>query len=83
MEHRLFSFISINWRGKPLTSYKVIINLIAFTATKTGLKVKAALSDERAMRDGIGVFVRTGAKLLVSVFHGSLFITLVRPWQHP
>lgn len=43
IEHRLFSFISINWRGKPLTSYQVIINLITSTTTKTGLVVKARL----------------------------------------
>lgn len=46
IEHRLFSFISINWKGKPLTSYEVIVNLIANTKTNTGLKVYAAL-DER------------------------------------
>lgn len=43
IEHRLFSFISINWRGKPLASYQVIINLITATTTKTGLTVKARL----------------------------------------
>ncbi|MCA1699212.1 MAG: ISAzo13 family transposase [Actinobacteria bacterium] len=46
IEHRLFSFISQNWRGKPLVSHKVIINLIAATSTRTGLKVYAHL-DER------------------------------------
>jgi hypothetical protein len=46
IEHRLFSFISMNWRGKVLASYQVIINLIASTKTKSGLKVYAAL-DER------------------------------------
>lgn len=45
IEHRLFSFISINWKGKPLTSYEVIVNLIANARTKTGLKVYAALDD--------------------------------------
>jgi len=45
IEHRLFSFISINWKGKPLTSYEVIVNLIANTKTSTGLKVYAALDD--------------------------------------
>jgi hypothetical protein len=45
IEHRLFSFISINWKGKPLTSYEVIVNLIAHTKTNTGLKVYAALDD--------------------------------------
>jgi transposase len=46
IEHRLFSFISQNWRGKPLLSHEVIINLIAATSTRTGLKVYARL-DER------------------------------------
>ena len=43
VEHRLFSFISLNWRGRPLTSYEVIIDLISSTATSTGLKVYARL----------------------------------------
>jgi hypothetical protein len=43
IEHRLFSFISLNWRGRPLTSYQVIIDLISQTATSTGLKVYARL----------------------------------------
>ena len=46
IEHKLFSFISINWKGRPLTSYEVIVNLIASTKTQTGLKVFAVL-DER------------------------------------
>lgn len=46
IEHRLFSFISQNWRGKPLISHEVIINLIGATSTRTGLKVYARL-DER------------------------------------
>ncbi len=45
IEHRLFSFISINWRGKPLVSHEVIINLIAATTTTTGLTVYARLDD--------------------------------------
>jgi hypothetical protein len=43
IEHRLFSFISKNWRGQPLVSYEVIINLIAATSTSTGLEVHARL----------------------------------------
>jgi DDE family transposase len=43
VEHRLFSFISLNWRGRPLTSYQVIIDLITSTTTSTGLKVYARL----------------------------------------
>ena len=44
IEHRLFSFISQNWRGKPLTSLQVIVNLIAATTTATGLKVHSELN---------------------------------------
>ena len=43
IEHRLFSFISQNWRGKPLVSHQVIVDLIAATSTKTGLKVRAQI----------------------------------------
>jgi hypothetical protein len=45
IEHRMFSFVSLNWRGKPLESLEVIINLIAGTTTTTGLKVYAQLDD--------------------------------------
>lgn len=43
IEHRLFSFISLNWRGKPLVSYETVVNLIGGTRTRSGLKVKALL----------------------------------------
>ena len=43
IEHRLFSFISMNWRGKPLVSFETIVNLIGSTHTRTGLQVKAVL----------------------------------------
>ena len=45
IEHRLFSFISQNWRGKPLITHQVIINLIAATTTKTGLKVRCQIDE--------------------------------------
>lgn len=45
IEHRLFSYISMNWRGQPLVSHEVIINLIAGTTTRKGLKVHAELDD--------------------------------------
>jgi hypothetical protein len=54
IEHRLFSFMSMNWRGKPLISHEVIINLIAGTTTSTGLKVYAQL-DDRDYPKGIEV----------------------------
>jgi hypothetical protein len=43
IEHRLFSFITQNWRGRPLVSHEAIVNLIAGTTTRGGLIVKAAL----------------------------------------
>jgi len=46
IEHRLFSHISMNWRGRPLTSHEVIVETIAATATKTGLKVRAVLDTD-------------------------------------
>ena len=45
IEHRLFSYITINWRGKPLHSLEAIVNLIAATTTSTGLEVYARLDD--------------------------------------
>jgi hypothetical protein len=54
IEHRLFCFITKNWRGRPLTTYEVIVNLIASTTTKTGLVVRAAL-DTRQSETGIKV----------------------------
>ena len=47
IEHRLFSFISQNWRGKPLRTRATVINLIASTKTKTGLKVKCVLDENK------------------------------------
>src|SRR5450755_4167124 len=43
IEHRMFSHITRNWRGRPLISHEVIIKLIANTTTQTGLKIRAAL----------------------------------------
>lgn len=54
IEHRLFSFISANWRGKPLIDKATVVSLIANTTTKTGLKIKAKL-DERNYQTGIKV----------------------------
>lgn len=45
IEHRLFSYITKNWRGKPLVSYEVIVQLIAATKTKSGLEVRCELDD--------------------------------------
>ncbi len=51
IEHRMFSFISLNWRGQPLVSYETVLHLIGSTRTKTGLRVKARL-DPRVYEAG-------------------------------
>ncbi|MGR8007599.1 ISAzo13 family transposase [Streptomyces hypolithicus] len=54
IEHRLFSHITMNWRGRPLTSHEVIVNSIAATTTRTGLKVHAEL-DTSAYETGVRI----------------------------
>jgi len=54
IEHRLFSFISINWRGRPLVNYETVVNLIGATTTRTGLRVKAVL-DTKTYHKGVKV----------------------------
>jgi hypothetical protein len=54
IEHRLFRRITQNWRGRPLTDRAAIVELIAATTTKTGLKVESAL-DTRVYEKGIKV----------------------------
>lgn len=71
IEHRLFSFISQNWRGKPLVSHEVIINLIAATTSKAGLEVKSAL-DSNLYPDKIRISDQQMAELRLKrdTFHG-------------
>jgi len=54
IEHRLFSHISMNWRGRPLTSHEGVVNTIAATTTRTGLTVKAML-DEGSYPTGLRI----------------------------
>ena len=54
IEHRLFSYISMNWKGKPLTSFETVVSLIGATTTKKGLKVWSVL-DENEYKKGIEV----------------------------
>jgi hypothetical protein len=77
VEHRLFSFITQNWRGKPLVSVQVIVNLIASTRTSKGLIVKAAL-DNRPYETGIEVTDEQMAKLNLepAEFHGEWNYTI-------
>lgn len=51
IEHRMFSFITQNWRGKPLTDHVTAVSLISGTATETGLKIKTML-DEKFYKKG-------------------------------
>ena len=78
IEHRLFSFISQNWRGKPLTSHEVIINLIAATTSKTGLEVKSGL-DANSYPDGIKISDQQMAELRLrrDTFHGDWNYTVL------
>jgi transposase len=71
IEHRLFSYITQNWRGKPLRSFQTIVNLIAATTTTTGLKVHAELNTE-AYQSGIKVSDEELAlvKIRRDKFHG-------------
>ena len=71
IEHKLFSFISMNWRAKPLVSYRVIINLIAATTTRTGLTVHCEL-DQAKYPKGIAVSDEEMDKLNINrdAFHG-------------
>lgn len=71
IEHRLFSFVSQNWRGKPLLSHEVIVNLIGSTTTNKGLVVKCGL-DQNEYPKGIKISDQQMSKLnlLKDEFHG-------------
>ena len=71
IEHRLFSYITINWRAKPLINLQVIVDLIGATKTSTGLKVKAKL-DDKLYEKGIKVSDEELKKIKIKrdEFHG-------------
>jgi hypothetical protein len=77
IEHRLFSFITINWRGKPLRSFRTIVQLIAATTTETGLAVRAEI-DESKYPKGVKVSDAEMAALNLSrhPFHGDWNYTI-------
>jgi hypothetical protein len=83
VEHRLFSHITMNWRGRPLTSHDVVINSIAATTTRTGLTVQARL-DEGSYPTGVKVSNAQLAALPVSrhPFHGDWNYTLHPASRH-
>jgi Rhodopirellula transposase DDE domain len=80
IEHRLFSFITINWRGKPLRSYRTIVQLIAATTTDTGLRVRAEL-DENKYPKGVKVSDAqlAAVNLFRHSFHGDWNYTITPP----
>ena len=82
IEHRLFSFITQNWRAKPLTSYRVIVDLIAATTTQTGLKVYCEL-DASSYPKGIVVSEDEMASLNIqrADFHGEWNYTIAPIYQ--
>jgi hypothetical protein len=77
IEHRMFSYITMNWRGRPLVSYRVIIQLIANTTTKKGLKINADL-DHGYYPTGVRITNKQLAPLPLQPhdFHGDWNYTL-------
>jgi hypothetical protein len=82
IEHRLFAQITLNWRGRPLTSYQVVINLIGSTTTRTGLHVRAAL-DTSEYPLGVRVSDADFEQLNIRKkrFHGEWNYSLSPRWQ--
>jgi Rhodopirellula transposase DDE domain len=80
IEHRLFSFISMSWKGTPLVSYETVVNLIGHTRTRSGLKVKAML-DTRPYEIGtkVSVSAMRALELTPHTFHPEWNYTLAPP----
>ncbi len=78
IEHRLFSFITQNWRGKPLVTHQVIVELIAATTTKAGLTVRSRI-DTTHYKKGIRISDRELAEvnLVPDKFHGEWNYTIM------
>jgi Rhodopirellula transposase DDE domain len=78
IEHRMFSYISMNWRGKPLISHEVIVNLIARTTTHTGLKIEAEI-DTNLYPKGLRVTDEELEKINIQKanFHGEWNYTIL------
>ncbi len=78
IEHRMFSMVSLNWRGRPLESLEAIIELISSPTTSTGLKVYAQL-DDRTYEQGIEVSDETLATVQITrhAFHGDWNYTVI------
>ncbi|MFF1917221.1 hypothetical protein ACFVYE_37855 [Streptomyces sp. NPDC058239] len=82
MEHRLFSHITMNWRGRPLTSHDVVVNAIAATRTRSGLRVEAELD---TCRYPLGISIsKAQLKSLPIEYHNThgIWNYTVRPAGH-
>ena len=77
IEHRLFAFITKNWRGKPLLTHEVIVQLIAATTTESGLSVQCRLDEEEYVK-GIKIsnIAMKAINLVRDVFHGEWNYTI-------
>jgi hypothetical protein len=84
IEHRLFAFITQNWRGKPLVSHQVIVQLISATTTETGLKVCCEIDANRYPK-GIAVTHQEmqAVNLSRDDFHGEWNYTIAPNQQPP
>jgi hypothetical protein len=77
IEHKMFSYISMNWRAKPLISRETVVNLIANTKTKTGLKIKAVM-DHNVYQTGIKISKQDFSSINIQKddFHGEWNYTI-------
>ena len=84
IEHRMFSFISMNWRGEPLVSFETVINLISATRTRTGLSIKASL-DTNEYQTGVKISDQQMQKLQIRPHevHGQWNYTIAPRFDTP
>jgi len=84
IEHRMFSFISMNWRGEPLVSFETVINLISATRTRTGLSIKASL-DTNEYQTGVKISDQQMQKLQIRPHevHGQWNYTIAPRFDMP
>jgi hypothetical protein len=83
IEHRLFSYISKNWRGRPLVSYQIIVSLIANTTTKKGLQVACEI-DDKYYETGIEITEKQWEELNIcpNEFHGEWNYKILPEWRN-
>ena len=75
--HRLFAYLTLNWRGRPLISHEVIVNLIADTRTTKGLRIRAALDPKPSATGKKGTDEElAGLRIARAAFHGEWNYTL-------